>query len=83
MMENTKFIKVIKADNDYFTTKINGNEKEIIEYYNEYNLLCDNKENIQVKEIEFYYNNGGFSGKMQRKVVYPFIFNSQENIYQY
>ena len=38
MMENTKFIKVIKADNDYFTTKINGEEKEIIEYYNEYNL---------------------------------------------
>ena len=82
-MENTKYIKVIKADNDYFETRINGTEKEILEYYNSYNLMCDNRENIQVKEIEFYYNDGGLIGKMQRKVVYPFILNSQENIYQY
>ena len=82
-MTNTKFIKVIKADNDYFTTRINGEEKEIIEHYNSYNLLCDNMENIQVKEIEFYYNDGGFSGTQQRKVVYPFMFNSQENLFQY
>ena len=82
-MENTKYIKVIKVDNDYFTTKINGTENEIVEYYNGYNLLCDNKENIQVREIEFYYNDGGFSRTQQRKVVYPFMLNSQENIYQY
>lgn len=82
-MKNVKFIKVIKIDNDYFTTRINGSEKEVIEYYNEYNLLCDNKENIEVKEIEFIYNDGGFTGKMQRKVVYPFMFDSKLNSYQY
>lgn len=82
-MKNVKFIKVIKIDNDYFTTRINGSEKEVIEYYNEYNLLCDNKENIEVKEIEFIYNDGGFTGEMQRKVVYSFMFDSKLNSYQY
>jgi hypothetical protein len=82
-MTNTKFIKVLKADNDYFETRINGEEKEIVEYYNQYNLLCDNKENTQVKEIEFYYNDGGFSGTQLRKVVYPFVFINEKNLYQY
>ena len=82
-MGNTKIIKVLKVDNDYFTTRINGSEKEIIECYNEYNLLCDNKENIQVKEIEFNYNDGGFSGLMDRKVIYNFMFDSKLNCYQY
>lgn len=78
-----KVIKILKANNDYFTTRINGTEKEIIEYYNEYNLLCDNVENIQIKEIEFKYNDSGFSGLMERRVIYNFMFDSKLNCLQY
>ena len=45
--------------------------------------MCHNVENIQVKEIEFNYNDGGFSGLMDRKVIYNFMFDSKLNCYQY
>lgn len=78
-----KEIKVIKINRDYFYTKINGSEKEVIEHYNNYNLECDNKENIEVKEIEFLYNDGGFSEKMERKIIYNFEYDEKLNCYQY
>lgn len=82
LMESRE-IKVIKVNGDHFYTKINGTDPDIINHYNEYNLSCDNKENIQVKEIEFLYNNGGFTGLQERRVVYNFAYDNKLNCFQY
>lgn len=75
-------INAIKVDGDNFTTRINGSEKEIINHYNEYNALCDDVENIQIKEIEFIFNDGGFAGNKERKVLYMFTCDNK-GLWQY
>lgn len=82
-----KNIKVIKTNGDYFFTKINGTEDEIIEHYNESNFLgsCDNEEYSQVKQVTIILKGKetGFVGCKQRDIIYNFEYDDKAQCYLY
>lgn len=80
-------IKITKLNGEVYHTRINGTEKEIIEFYNTNNFLAgtDNKEKEQVKEIEFNYNEDqtGLIGCKGRKIIYIFEYIEKLDCYLY
>lgn len=81
LMESRE-IKVTKVNGDFYYTKINGSEKEIINYYNDSNFLSSDLDN-QVKEIEFNSNECLFEGEKARKVIYNFEYDNKAECYLY
>lgn len=81
LMENRE-IKVTKVNGDFYYTKINGSEKEIINHFNDNNFLLNDLEN-QVKEIEFTSDEYLFAGEKERKIIYNFIYDDKADCYLY
>ncbi len=77
-----RIIKVIKINGDSFYDKINGREKDIIEYYNDMNFLI-NDLSEQVKELEIDTNYNLLPGEKARKVIYRFLYNDKAGCYLY
>lgn len=75
-------IKVTKVNGDYFFAKINGNEKDIINHYNDSNFLSSDLSE-QVKEIEFNTNDNLLPGEKERKVIYNFVYDNKAECYLY
>ena len=77
-----KNIKLVYVNGDYTYTRINGTEKEIIDFYN-FNNMTNDDINTQVKEIEIEADPVGFTGCSARTVVYPFTYNKSSECYLY
>ena len=77
-----KNIKLVYVDGDYTYTRINGNEKEIIDFYN-FNNMTNGDINTQIKEIEMEADPVGFTGCSARTIVYPFNYNKSSECYLY
>ena len=77
-----KNIKLVYVNGDYTYTRINGTEKEIIDFYN-FNNMTNGDTNTQIKEIEIEANAVGFVGCSARTIVYPFTYNEFSKCYLY
>ena len=77
-----KNIKIIYVNSDYTYTRINGTEKEIIDFYNFNNMMKADIDK-QVKAIEIEANSAGLIGCSARTVVYPFSYCKSAKCYQY
>ena len=77
-----KNIKLVYVDGDYTYTRINGTEKEIIDFYN-FNNITNGDINTQIKEIEMEVDPVGFTGCSARTIVYPFNYNKSSECYLY
>ena len=77
-----KNINLVYVDGDYTYTRINGTEKEIIDFYNFNNMTTDDI-NTQIKEIEREADTVGLTGCSARTIVYPFNYNESSKCYLY
>ena len=77
-----KNIKLSYVNGDYTYTRINGTEKEIIDFYN-FNNMTNGDINTQIKEIEIEVDPVGFIGCSARIIVYPFNYNESSKCYLY
>ena len=77
-----KNIKLSYVNGDYTYTRINGAEKEIIDFYN-FNNMTNGDINTQIKEIEIEADPIGFTGCSARTIVYPFNYNKSSECYLY
>ena len=77
-----KNIKLVKVNGDYTYTRINGTDKEIIDFYN-FNNMTNDDINTQIKEIEIEVDPVGFIGCSARIIVYPFIYDESYECYLY
>ena len=77
-----KNIKIIYVNGDYTYTRINGAEKEIIDFYN-FNNMINSDINSQIKEIEIEANPAGLVGCSTRTVVYTFSYEESAKCYLY
>jgi len=78
-----KDIKVIKTNGDYFFTKINGTEEDIINHYNDNNFLSSNDDQIKEVTIILKGKETGFPGCKQRDIIYQFTYNDKAQCYLY
>ena len=77
-----KNIKLVYVNGDYTYTRINGTEKEIIEFYN-FNNMTNDDFATQITEIEIEADTVGFTGCSARTIVYPFNYNKSSECYLY
>ena len=77
-----KNIKLVYVNGDYTYTRINGTEKEIIQFYN-FNNMTNGNINTQIKEIEIEAYTEGFIGCSARKLIYLFNYNESAKCYLY
>ena len=79
-----KNIKLVYVNGDYTYTRINGTEKEIIDFYN-FNNMTNDDITTQIKEIEIEADPVGFVGVgcSARTIVYPFNYNESSKCYLY
>ena len=77
-----KNIKLVYVNGDYTYTRINGTDKEIIDFYN-FNNMTNGDINTQIKEIEIEADPVGFFGCSARIIVYPFNYNESSKCYLY
>ena len=79
-----KNIKVTLVNGDYWYTRINGTDQEIINHYNDNNLF-EMDINKHVKEIEIYFNDDELlpGQKKGSKKIYIFEYNKNANMYMY
>lgn len=78
-----KEVKVIKTNGDYFYTKINGTEEDIINHYNDNNFLSSNDNQIKEVTIILKGKETGFPGCKQRDIIYQFTYNDKAQCYLY
>ena len=74
-------IKVTLVNKNFFYTKINGSDNDILNSYNDSKFLNDDKE-TQVKEIEII-KKGSFPGEKENRVIYNFIYDSKAECFLY
>ena len=77
-----KNIKLVYVNGDYTYTRINGIEKEIIDFYNFNNMMMSDI-NKQIKEIEIEVNPVSLIGCTARTIVYPFVYEESAKCYLY
>ena len=77
-----KNIKIIYVNGDYTYTRINGTEKEIVDFYNFNNMMMADIDK-QVKAIEIEVDPVTLIGCSARTVVYPFSYEESAKCYLY
>ena len=77
-----KNIKLVYVNGDYTYTRINGTEKEIIDFYN-FNNMTNSDTSTQIKEIEIEVDPVGFVGCSARTIIYPFNYDESPKCYLY
>ena len=79
-----KNIKVTLVNGDYWYTRINGTDQEIINHYNDNNFFKMDI-NKHVKEIEIYFNDDELlpGQRKDSKKVYMFTYNQKIDTWLY
>lgn len=79
-------IKIEKIDGEIINTRINGTDKEIINFYNDNNFLGSfSNEYTQIKQLTIITEgkDTNLTGCIRSNKVYPFSYNKKAECYLY